>query len=62
MSLILGALALCLLMEGMIPLLWPDFFRRRLAQMGEMTAGQLRFVGLVMSAAGLLLGALALAD
>ena len=60
MSWMLGLLALCLLMEGVIPLLWPEFFRRRLAQMSQMAPGQLRFIGLAMCVGGGLLGALAL--
>lgn len=61
MNWLLGLLALCLLLEGVMPLLWPEFFRQRMAQMGAMAPGQLRFVGLAMCVAGLLLGALALA-
>ena len=59
MSFILGVLALCLFLEGVVPLLWPDFFRRRMAQMGEMAPGQLRFVGLAMCVAAGVMGAVA---
>ena len=59
MSFVLGVLALCLLLEGAVPLLWPDFFRRRMAQMSEMTPGQLRFLGLAMCAASAVIGAIA---
>ena len=61
MSLLLGVVALCLLLEGAIPLLAPDLFRRRMEEMAKMAPGQLRFVGLIMCAAGFILGVLALA-
>ena len=57
-AILLGFLAAAFLLEGLFPLLFPDFFRRRLAQMAEMTPGQLRFVGLTLCGTG---AALALA-
>jgi uncharacterized protein len=55
---VIGALALMLIAEGLLPLLsprnWRAFFERAL----QMSDGQIRFIGLASVAAGLVLLAL----
>ena len=54
-ELLIGALALMLVFEGLLPFLsptkWREVFRRAL----EMSDGQIRFIGLASMLAGLLL-------
>jgi len=52
---LLLAFGLVLVLEGMMPLLAPRQWRATLRQLLELTDGQLRFVGLVAMASGLLL-------
>ena len=52
---ILTAFALYLVIEGMIPFVSPGGFRRAVAQIEQLGDGNLRIVGLVTMAAGLLL-------
>jgi uncharacterized protein YjeT (DUF2065 family) len=52
---LLGALALMLIFEGLLPLLNPATWRRVFEQALRMTDGQLRFIGLLSVGAGLLL-------
>jgi hypothetical protein len=54
----LGALALVLVIEGLLPFLSPSRWRRLFEQVQRLTDGQLRFMGLVSILAGLLLLAL----
>ena len=59
---LIGALALMLVFEGLLPFLspatWRDVFSRAL----QMTDGQLRFIGLASMLSGLLLLAVAWGD
>ncbi|OYU27187.1 MAG: DUF2065 domain-containing protein [Burkholderiales bacterium PBB2] len=50
----LTALALMLVIEGLLPLLSPASWRQVFARMLSMTDGQIRFVGLLSMLAGLL--------
>jgi uncharacterized protein YjeT (DUF2065 family) len=52
---LLLALGLVLVLEGMMPLFAPRHWRATLRQLLALTDGQLRFVGLVAMASGLLL-------
>ncbi len=52
---ILTAFALYLVIEGMIPFVSPGGFRRAVSQIEQLGDGNLRIVGLVTMAAGLLL-------
>lgn len=54
-ELFLPALALMLLMEGLLPLLAPTAWREAFRRMIEMRDGQIRFMGLASMLAGLLL-------
>jgi hypothetical protein len=56
---LIGALALMLILEGMLPLLSPATWRRVFEQALRLTDGQLRFLGLISVGAGLLLFAFA---
>jgi uncharacterized protein YjeT (DUF2065 family) len=56
---VLGALALMLIFEGLLPLLSPSTWRQVFEQALRMTDGQLRFLGLSSAGAGLLLFAFA---
>ena len=47
--LFMGLLSIAFMLEGMAPLMFPEQIRRRLAQIAEMTPGQLRFVGLLLA-------------
>lgn len=52
---ILTAFALYLVIEGMIPFVGPDFFRRNVARIAELNDNHLRITGLAIMATGLLL-------
>jgi len=54
-STLLMALALMLVIEGLLPFLLPGVWRDTFRRLIEMTDGQLRFVGLSSMLAGLLL-------
>ena len=51
---LLGALALVLVLEGLMPFLAPRAWREGFRKVLELTDGQLRFIGLVSIALGLL--------
>ena len=50
---LLAALALVLVVEGIMPLLAPGLWRESFRRLVELTDGQLRFIGLVSIAIGL---------
>jgi len=50
---LLAALALVLVVEGVMPLLAPGLWRESFRKLVELTDGQLRFIGLVSIAIGL---------
>ena len=52
---LIGALALMLLLEGLLPLINPRGWRGVFARVLQMTDGQIRFIGLLAVVAGLLL-------
>ena len=52
---ILTAFALYLIIEGMIPFVGPDFFRRTVAKLSELNDNHLRATGLTIMATGLVL-------
>jgi hypothetical protein len=52
---LLAALALMLVLEGILPFLAPTLWRETFRKMTEMSDGQLRFVGLTSMLGGLLL-------
>ncbi|TDJ36219.1 MAG: DUF2065 domain-containing protein [Gammaproteobacteria bacterium] len=52
---VLTAFALYLIIEGMIPFVGPDFFRRTVARLAELDDNHLRTTGLTIMASGLLL-------
>lgn len=52
---LLAALALMLVLEGVLPFLAPVLWRETFRKMTEMSDGQLRFVGLTSMLGGLLL-------
>jgi uncharacterized protein YjeT (DUF2065 family) len=52
---ILTALALVLIIEGMVPFVGPGKYRQIVAQMAQLSDNHLRTVGLVIMIAGLLL-------
>jgi len=52
---LLTALALMLIIEGLLPFLVPGFWRDAFRRLTEMSDGQVRFVGLSAMLAGLLL-------
>jgi uncharacterized protein YjeT (DUF2065 family) len=54
-KLLLIALALMLVLEGVLPFLLPAIWREAFKKLTEMTDGQIRFVGLSSMLAGLLL-------
>lgn len=54
-KLLLTALALMLVIEGLLPFLAPGFWRETFRRITEMSDGQLRFMGLTSMLAGLLL-------
>lgn len=51
----LPALALMLVLEGMLPFLAPAAWREAFVRLTEMRDGQIRFMGLVSMLAGLLI-------
>ena len=52
---LLAALALMLVLEGILPFLAPSLWRETFRKMTEMSDGQLRFVGLTSMLGGLML-------
>ena len=54
-NLLLTALALMLVIEGVLPFLAQAFWRDTFRRLTEMSDGQLRFIGLSCMVAGLLL-------
>ena len=48
-------LAMMLVIEGMLPFLFPDLWRETFKKMIAMTDGQLRFIGITSMVSGLLL-------
>lgn len=48
-----AALALVLIIEGMLPFLAPGLWRTSFLRLTQLSDGQLRFIGLVSIAAGL---------
>lgn len=52
---LLGALALMLVFEGLLPFLSPRLWREMFARVLRMSDGQIRFIGLSSMIAGLLL-------
>lgn len=54
-DLILGALALMLVMEGLLPFLSPRAWREAFRRATELSDGQIRFIGLSSMLVGLLL-------
>jgi uncharacterized protein YjeT (DUF2065 family) len=58
-SVLLTALALMLIIEGMLPFVSPRLWRDAFRRLTDMTDGQIRFVGLASMLAGLLLLVLA---
>ena len=52
---LLTALALVLLLEGLLPLVAPAFWRHLFQQITALTDGQIRFYGVLSVGAGLLL-------
>ncbi len=54
-DLILGALALMLVLEGLLPFLSPKAWRQFFEQAMQMSDGQIRFIGLTFMVIGVLL-------
>jgi uncharacterized protein YjeT (DUF2065 family) len=54
-EILLPALALMLIIEGLLPFLVPGFWRETFRRLIEMSDGQIRFIGLASMLAGLLL-------
>ena len=52
---LLLALALMLIIEGLLPFLVPGFWRETFRRLTELSDGQVRFIGLTSMLAGLLL-------
>ena len=55
MEILLTALALMLVIEGILPFLVPGLWRETFRRLTEMGDGQIRFIGLTSMLAGLLL-------
>ena len=55
---VLGALALMLVVEGLLPFVSPATWRQVFERATRMSDGQIRFIGLISLLAGLLLFAL----
>ena len=53
-ELLLAALALVLVIEGLLPFLAPRLWRESFRKLVELTDGQLRFIGLESIAVGLI--------
>ncbi|MDP3085392.1 MAG: DUF2065 domain-containing protein [Rubrivivax sp.] len=51
-DLLLGALALMLILEGLLPFLSPSAWRQMFERATRMSDGQIRFIGLVCLLAG----------
>ena len=51
----LAALGLMLVLEGMMPLLFPKVWRETLGKLAQLRDGQMRFIGLMLMLCGLLL-------
>jgi uncharacterized protein YjeT (DUF2065 family) len=51
----LAALGLMLVLEGLMPFLFPAVWRETLNKLSQLRDGQLRFVGLILMLSGLLL-------
>jgi uncharacterized protein YjeT (DUF2065 family) len=54
-TILLTALALMLVIEGVLPFLMPGVWRQTFRKLTEMSDGQIRFIGLTSMLAGLLL-------
>ncbi|HEX6005268.1 MAG TPA: DUF2065 domain-containing protein [Burkholderiales bacterium] len=54
-TILLTALALMLVIEGVLPFLLPALWRQTFRKLTEMSDGQIRFIGLTSMLAGLLL-------
>ena len=54
-DLLLGAVALMLILEGLLPFLSPSAWRRVFERATKLTDGQIRFLGLTCMVVGLLL-------
>jgi uncharacterized protein YjeT (DUF2065 family) len=54
-STLLTAIALMLVIEGVLPFLVPNLWRETFRRLTEMSDGQIRFIGLSSMLAGLLL-------
>jgi uncharacterized protein YjeT (DUF2065 family) len=54
-NILLTALALMLVIEGILPFLAPQIWRETFRRLAELNDGQIRFIGLASMAAGLLL-------
>ena len=54
-DLLLGALALMLMFEGLLPFISPRIWREMFERATRMSDGQIRFIGLASLLAGLLL-------
>ena len=54
-STLLAALALALIIEGLLPLIAPGAWRQAFSQLMQLQDGQLRFFGLLAVGGGLLL-------
>ena len=54
-DLLLGALALMLVFEGLLPFLSPQTWRRAFERVTQLSDGQIRFFGLTCMVLGLLL-------
>lgn len=54
-DLLIGSLALMLVIEGLLPFLSPASWRQVFERATRMSDGQIRFIGLISLAAGLIL-------
>lgn len=54
-DLLIGALALMLVIEGLLPFLSPASWRQVFVRAIQLSDGQIRFIGLISVAAGLIL-------
>jgi uncharacterized protein YjeT (DUF2065 family) len=54
-TILLTAVALMLVIEGVLPFLLPALWRQTFRKLTEMSDGQIRFIGLTSMLAGLLL-------
>jgi uncharacterized protein YjeT (DUF2065 family) len=55
MRFVLAAVALMLMLEGLLPLIAPDVWRQTFLRITKWADGQIRFVGLVSLLAGIIL-------